>query len=877
MADDTIQNPEESRRAAEELAKQQVKLADDLKNLQKDARTARSDFSQFRSAMVEMSRSIDRLQNPLASTIAAIGESIATYQQKTKLHQQEIEVTKSKIAGAQQDIIIAKQKATAAKDEQDLADMAYDAAERKLNLEQSILSGLEVRKEQIQEELATGKAAGKTTSELATLNEELAKVKKEEKNVKAREKTASEKLEKRKSEHLDALQAAQDAAKEAESVEKEKNKSIEDLNKALQKQEKELSAEKWRQLSNIASQVSKALQDFLATIRDTQNKLGISSSNAVGVIMGNFGKSLQSFFTDLTTVSSKEILAQQEAFQEQFGGVLTSGAAKNLAIQAKELGVTGAQLASARRVFMTSTMGNLGQAQSQQEQFLATFRQQGLTNKDAMTAIAQYSELYARNGTRFADSFARAAIEAKKIGVDLGKIDQVGDNIIGDFEGFLEKTAELGAMGFNLDASRLGEVAESGDTGALMTELRSQLASTGKDLQNLRRSEQLALSNAFGIPMAELQRMAGPTAGSGEETTLQEKAIGIITWIADKIGIISASISAILGLAGGAQLALLSRIAINTGGGGIGSMVTGTFGKIKGFFGGGGESIMPGAPSDAMRKALELRRANPTLSAADALRQARGGGASIASTAAAAAPVGGGADAATGGISKLSKIDGNSLIKGAAALVIMAGALFLMGKALQQFKDVSAGDLGVAIGAIAALTLAMLALGALMTSGIGAAAVFAGIGAITLMAGAVYLLGKALQSVGDSAEGIGTLGTSFDSLATAMARFNEVELNGDNVKKIKELATPTLGENIANAAKSVEALFTSAIAEGKTEETAAPAIDFTRLEAKLDQVVRAIGSMEVKMDATRVGEIIVTNARKNSQQGANGRGALSNT
>jgi len=121
---------------------------------------------------------------------------------------------------------------------------------------------------------------------------------------------------------------------------------------------------------------------------------------------------------------------------------------------------------------MTQTMGDLRGAQSQQERFIKVFTKQGMTSKDAMEFIGKNSELLARSGIRFQQSMAKAAGEAKKIGVDLSKVNQVGDNIIGNFEGFLESMAELGAMGFNFDATRLAEVAERGDTGALFDELR---------------------------------------------------------------------------------------------------------------------------------------------------------------------------------------------------------------------------------------------------------------------------------------------------------------------------------------------------------------------------------------------------------------------
>lgn len=914
MAVDDIQDPNERRKASEALIAEQVKLAEDLKNLQSEAREARSDFSKFRGAMVEMSRSIDRLGNPLLSTISVIGQSVATYHQQIKLHKQEIEVIKSKIAVAQQDIKVSQEKTAAAKDEYELASLSYDAVERKINAENDLITSLEERKQQIKDELAaigpinkkqeaaarekleaqqseiarlkdlaakpisnaerglidpsiagmTGAAlkrhieslesASKATesevakmSEVAKLKEELERVDKDKTNAGRRLVTAEEKLKSRLEEFTKAKQEYEKVSEEGAELEKEKNKNITKLNEALKKEEAELRIETWRQLANVSSTISTALSSFLETVRDTQNKLGISSSNAVDVIMGNFASSIESFFS-ATTVSTKEIMAQQEAFQEQFGGVLTSDAAEELAQQAKELGVTGQQLASARRVFMTQTSGDLTTANAQQDKFLATFRQQGLTNKDAMQAITQYSEIYARNGSRFADSFTKAAIAAKKIGVDLGKIDQIGDNIIGDFEGFLEKQAELGAMGFNFDSSKLAQVAESGDTGALMTELRSQLAAQGKDLQNLRRSEQLSLSSAFGIPMAELQRLATGKEGSGEEVDLQKEGISKLTWIADKLGVLSGIFSAVYGLLAGVQTALLSRIAINTSGGiaGAGGLAS----KIPGigrFFGGGtpaefGPKLPPGGLA---------------------------GGGSIASTAAATAPTGGG-DAA-GPSSKLSdfvdKMDAKKMLAAGAALLLIAGALFISAKAFQEFADVEWESMAKAGIAILGLTGALALLGTLMMSGIGAAAIFAGIGALTLMAGAVYLVGKALQSVGDSSEGIASLGSSFDILTASLSKFNDLKVNGDNIKKIKSLAVPSLTQSIRGMAASIDTLFANEVAATTAAAPAAPVIDFSRLEAKLDQVVRAIGSMEVKLDATKVGEITVNNEKRVSTTG----------
>lgn len=469
----------------------------------------------------------------------------------------------------------------------------------------------------------------------------------------------------------------------------------------LELKTKEIKALKTERFNKILSTLIGELDKFVKAVRETQNKFGLAAGTAAKLNFQDLIASVKSTITSITSfgatagVSKEEIAGARTSFQSEFGGVLTPEAAADIARQAKEMGVSTAELAKARRSFMTQTMGDTGKAKAAQDKFIGEFAKKGLSSKDAMEAIGKYSELLARNGTRFAGSFARAAADAKKIGVDLNKIDQVGDNIIGNFEGFLESQAELGAMGFGFDTSRLAELAESGDTGALMNELRTQLASTGKDITKLRRSEQLALSQAFGLSMEELQRMAGPTAGSGEETLspeeLQKDANKSLTRI---VNLLESALWAFAGIAG--TLTIIRTILAVQKGGGIGSTIASRFG-----FGGRGTPTTPTPPGA------------PTPEPAPG--------------------------APTGGTSFLSRINFTDLVKGAAALTIMAGALFLFAKAAQEFANVNWEQMKMAGASLAALTLAVVILGKVKGQ------VIAGALAMGIMGGALWVIGNALQ------------------------------------------------------------------------------------------------------------------------------------
>jgi hypothetical protein len=95
---------------------------------------------------------------------------------------------------------------------------------------------------------------------------------------------------------------------------------------------------------------------------------------------------------------------------------------------------------------------------------------------------------------------------------------------------------------------------------------------------------------------------------------------------------------------------------------------------------------------------------------------------------------------------------GTTMIKGAAAMVILAAATWVMAKSMQEFSTgVSWKGVAMGITSMLALVAAALILGALMMSGVGAVALIAGAAALVILAGAMWVLGKAMQEFSKSA------------------------------------------------------------------------------------------------------------------------------
>jgi phage-related protein len=120
-------------------------------------------------------------------------------------------------------------------------------------------------------------------------------------------------------------------------------------------------------------------------------------------------------------------------------------------------------------------------------------------------------------------------------------------------------------------------------------------------------------------------------------------------------------------------------------------------------------------------------------------------------------------DAIASFFQSLGKISFSEILKGALVMGVLAGTLFLLGKALGTFADVSWDDIGKAAVAMIGLGAAMAILGAAISF------IAPGAAALALMAGALYLFGKALQEVAEGADGASKLLTAvFEGLGTVI-------------------------------------------------------------------------------------------------------------
>jgi hypothetical protein len=235
------------------------------------------------------------------------------------------------------------------------------------------------------------------------------------------------------------------------------------------------------------------------------------------------------------------------------------------------------------------------------------------------------------------------------------------------------------------------------------------------------------------------------------------------------------------------------------------------------------------------------------------------------------------------GIAKGVGAFGNAnVLKGAAAMIVLGGAVFVMGKALKEFESLEWETIGKGMAAIAGFGVIAALLGvAVKPIALGAAA-------LGLLGGALWVVGEAMQAVGqgfkDMTEGIERLaqldGSNLLSVAAgvgalglAMAAFgagqavaglgqlvgNLLTIGSDSpVEQLIKIGER--GQGVKDAAEGMEKLGTAMGAFSKIDKKSMEAInDFPWLKATA--FVAAGGSMSVN-GAT------VTNASKQNADAA---------
>jgi hypothetical protein len=602
---------------------------------------------------------------------------------------------------------------------------------------------------------------------------------------------------------------------------------------AIQKSLGEISAEDKIILDNLAAQntmadsygrMTKTQKEFLEKqlavydgIKDTiggiletaslltSNLAGAMGAAVIGVGYGldKWGKSVRSFggYVDSAQISTfalgfafKDAEETAKGLSKEFGGLkdVSFGTQLNANLMATNMGISGAEAANVVGSFARMNEGSAATAMDMAATTKAMGKAAGVPIDSLMKDVAGSSKAFAEYGKDGGLNIAKAAVSAAKLGVGMDSLTKVTDSLL-DFETSINSEMELGAMlGKQLNLDRARGLAYEGNIGGAVKETLQQLGGI-EEFNKMDIFQKRKAAELLGLSVDEFQKMAANSDKLNEDGSVQLSQFDTMkeTLTAIATGPLGSMVSAFGSslIAMGQMSPMLKDMGINVGG-----MAKSAFEYVKNLIKGKAlESAAGGIAGDA-GSAIKDK-------ATDAVKDKLGGIAEDKLSGAATPAAGGGADQAN----KFGKIKSGDLIKGAAALLILAAALYVSAKAFQEFATVQwesvakglvglvglatiayilgkaqgemikgaiavailgvalipfafamsliAGlDIGSVLAAAAGLVIfgaAVFALGALMFTGVGALVFGAGLLALAGLGVALMVLGAGLVMVGN--------------------------------------------------------------------------------------------------------------------------------
>jgi hypothetical protein len=436
------------------------------------------------------------------------------------------------------------------------------------------------------------------------------------------------------------------------------------------------------------------------------------------------------------------------------------------------------------------------------------------------------------------EAITKSVMQAKQFGINLEQADKIAEGLL-NFESSITSELEaelLTGKSLNFEKARL--LALNNDIAGAAAEVLKQVKSSA-EFGNMNRLQQEAIAKSVGMTkdelanslvereaLAKLDVEGAKTAQEAYETLKKqglseqeiakklgntkfqeqlrsqsvqekfnatvEKLKEIFISIADPImEIVNALTPAFTVL--GSIASVIGKVLklLTTIGDGIIPKVAGGLILLGLLAGGLGKSLLSGLVYPLKLAGQGIAALLPKIGALGKLKGFLGGGSKIAPvTPPVTPPVGGGR---AGGLSSFaSSLNPTSMLKGAAAILVLSGALFVAAKAFQEFSDVDWKDMAKAGVALIGLGVAATVLSPLVESGV----LFLGALGIAALGASLIPLAYALKLAGPQLE-------SFSKVLSSVALI--IESVGKNIKSTFE----GIGAVIESIGKSISTVITS--------------------------------------------------------------------
>jgi len=263
-----------------------------------------------------------------------------------------------------------------------------------------------------------------------------------------------------------------------------------------------------------------AAKSFLDTTLQIKQSLGASGSESIRLASNLTAASVTA---KALGGNSQEAQAAVTAMVDEFGelSIVSLGTSVSLAKMVSSTGLTGANAAkllkSMEAINGASIETNIALIKSTEE--LA--RAEGVSPAQVLNDVAENTETFAQFAKDGGQNIAAAAIQARKLGLNLGTVAGIAESLL-DFESSIEKEMEASMLigrQMNLDKAR--ELALTGDLEGLAKEVKNQVGSQA-EFEAMNVVQRKALADAMGVTVADMGKMVAGEKTSGQ--LAEEKA-----------------------------------------------------------------------------------------------------------------------------------------------------------------------------------------------------------------------------------------------------------------------------------------------------------------------------------------------------------------
>jgi hypothetical protein len=532
----------------------------------------------------------------------------------------------------------------------------------------------------------------------------------------------------------------------------------------------------------------KYLYDMFKGAMELKAELGISDEAAAGLQM-QISETAAAF--KMAGVEAGDVKDAAIGLMDNFGGVnaVTPELLTGMAQMKAELGVSGTNAANLM-VAMKATGAASEEAAFQMAKSVGSLAQaEGVAPGQVMQDLAQNTEAFASFAKDGGMNVAKAAIQAKKLGINFDTSVKIADNLL-NFESSIQQQMEAEILlGKQLNLDKARQMALSGDMVGLQKEILRNVGSEA-EFNQMNVLQRRALAQSIGVSVTELSKMVANQSNLNKQTKSQAMTakgmaylMGLIRDLGQDLLEVWQVLKPILmvallpiGIAVFAVVKLLSGLAsIITAMNefhNIGTLIIGGMLMMWGIAKlTGNTNLLNIVKEFAAKKAMWLAEKLHLTGVMDkgkelakgAIGKVKDVGSNLKDKMKMPSKTPG---TDSNPLAFVEKIDPKKVLAGAAAMLIVAAALFVTAKALQEFGSVEWSSLAKAGVALLGLVLVLVAIGALMMSGVGALAIIAGAAAMLIMAAALLVLGYAIQAIGT---GFGMLAEGLSSFSPLMS------------------------------------------------------------------------------------------------------------